>query len=107
MNEDATGLYYDIKMAFETVGFLDEYSGEYATTLAILDEAVSMLDLYNVGDEAFFESIRCAREFMREKFYGEWCGKSEAFAACIGHTYVDCAWKWTFCQSHEKVQRSF
>ncbi len=107
VNEDATGLYYDIKVAFETVGFLDEYSGEYATTLALLDEAVSMLDLYNVGDVAFFESVRRAREFMREKFYGEWCGKSAEVAACIGHTHIDCAWRWTFRQTREKVQRSF
>ena len=26
---------------------------------------------------------------------------------CIGHTHIDCAWKWTLKQTREKVQRSF
>ena len=25
----------------------------------------------------------------------------------IGHTHIDCAWKWTLRQTREKVQRSF
>ena len=104
---DVDGLYYDIKVPFDTIDFLDEGSREYATTLALLDEAVSMLNLYSVGDEAFFESVAKAREFMKAEFYEGVCGKSTEVAACIGHTHIDCAWQWTFKQSREKVQRSF
>ena len=106
-NELLDGLYYDIAVPFETIDFLDEYSREYAVTLALLDEAVSILDLYSVGDEEFFKSAARAREFMKEKFYTEWCKDSREAAACIGHTHIDCAWKWTFRQTREKVQRSF
>lgn len=105
--EEVDGLYYDIKVPFETIDFLDEDSREYATTLAVLDKAVSMLDLYNVGDEAFFNSIIRAREFIKTEFYENSCGNSSEVAVCIGHTHIDCAWKWTFKQSREKAQRSF
>lgn len=106
-NDDVNGLYYDIAVPFETVNFLDEYSREYSVTLALLDEAVSILDLYQVGNKAFFESVKQAREFMKTEFYGKWCGESREVVSCIGHTHIDCAWKWTFKQSREKVQRSF
>ena len=55
-NELIDGLYYDIAVPFETIDFLDENSREYSVTLALLDEAVSMLELYNVGDGEFFKS---------------------------------------------------
>ncbi len=105
--DDVEALYYDIKVPFETIDFLDENSREYACTLDILDRAVSMLDLYSEGDEAFFASVGKARDFLQAEFYGEYCGSSKESVACIGHTHIDCAWRWTFRQSREKVQRSF
>ena len=105
--DEVVGLYYDIKVPFDTTDFLDENSREYADILAVLDGAISLLDLYNVGDEAFYESVSKAREFMKKEFYEGLCGNNTEVTACIGHTHIDCAWKWTFKQSREKVQRSF
>ena len=104
---DAEALYYDLKIPFDTLDFLDEYSGEYAETLKHLDRAVSLLDLYELGSEEYYASIADARAYMEEEFYGKYCKKQSATVACIGHTHIDCAWLWTLAQTREKVQRSF
>ena len=100
-------LCYDIAAPLEATDFLDENSREYAVILAHLDEAVSMLDLFDVGSEAFLASVDRARAYLADEFYGKACEASRELVACIGHTHIDCAWKWTFRQSREKVQRSF
>lgn len=107
VNEEVEGLYYDVAVPFESIDFLDEHSAEYAMTLTLLDEAMSMLSLYDVGGEEFLESVKKAREFMKTEFYGKWCKGGTELCSCIGHTHIDCAWKWTFAQTREKVQRSF
>ena len=72
-----------------------------------LDEAVSMLDLYDLGSESFFTSVDAARRYLANAFYGKGEDRDGTRVACIGHTHIDCAWRWTFRQSREKVQRSF
>ena len=104
---DAEALYYDLKIPFDTLDFLDEYSGEYAETLKHLEKAVSLLDLYEFRSEEYYASIASARAYLEKEFYGKYCRKQGATVACIGHTHIDCAWLWTLAQTREKVQRSF
>ena len=100
-------LYYDIKVPLDTLEFLDPNSREYAQTLAHLDRAVSMLDLFEVGSPVFFASVRAAQTYMTEEFYGNYCHEQPTTVLCVGHTHIDCAWLWTLQQTGEKVQRSF
>jgi len=104
---DVEGLWYDIKVPLDALGFMKEHSREYAEILAHLDRAVSMLSLYDVQSEDFHASVIRAREYMREEFYGKYCKAQDSTTVCIGHTHIDCAWKWTLLQTREKVQRSF
>ena len=104
---DVEGLYYDIKIPFETISYMKDYSREYAEILSYLHKAVSMLELYEVGSKEFYESVKRARAFMKKQFYGAYCKKQDSTTVCIGHTHIDCAWKWTLLQTREKVQRSF
>ena len=107
INPDVEALYYDIKLPLDTLKFLDPNSRDYAMTLSHLDNVVSMLDLYELGSETFFASVKRARTYMTEEFYGKYCHEQTTNVLCVGHTHIDCAWKWTLKQTREKVQRSF
>ncbi len=107
VNTACRELYYDILVPFETLEFTDKNSLEYAEILAHLDRAVSLLDLYELGSEAFHRSCAKASRYMTEAFYGSYCTPKNAHVTAIGHTHIDCAWLWTLRQTREKVQRSF
>lgn len=107
VNPEAEALYYDIKLPLDTLKFLDPNSRDYAMTLSHLDRAISMLDLYELGSKDFFASVKRARAYMTEEFYGKYCHEQPASVLCVGHTHIDCAWLWTLRQTREKVQRSF
>ena len=107
VNVDVEHLWYDIDVPFQTLEFLDENSREYAMTLYHLDAALSLLDLFELGSPAFFASIARAQAYMDEEFYGKYCHEQPTTTLCVGHTHIDCAWKWTLQQTREKVQRSF
>lgn len=104
---DVEALYYDVKVPLDSLSFMKEYSREYAEILAHLDRAVSMLSLYDTDSDEFYTSVLSAREYMQTEFYRKYCKEQECTTVCIGHTHIDCAWKWTLLQTREKVQRSF
>ncbi len=102
---EATALYYDILYPLQMLGYLNAESGEYAGILRYLYEAVSMLDF--LDDESFRATLPAARAFMTEEFYGKYCTEQKSTVICVGHTHIDCAYRWTIKQTREKVQRSF
>ena len=107
LDRDADGLYYDIFYPFRMLDYLDPDSSEYAHIEHFLYHTVSMLRLYDIGSEEYSESLRMAREYLQTEFYGKYCREQIVKCICIGHTHIDCAWKWTLKQTREKVQRSF
>ena len=107
LNVDVDGLIYDLRYPFEMLEYLNGESTEYARIVDYLWQAVSMLDLFDMDSEDFFTSVRRARTFLKEAFYEGYCGTQSATTVGIGHTHIDCAWKWTLRQTREKVQRSF
>lgn len=106
---DVEKFLYDIRVPFDSLSYLEEYSNEYQNILKYLDQAVSLLNLYEVPSQEFYDSVACASRFMDEEFYGNFCGQrpDAPKTVCIGHTHIDCAWLWTLKQTREKVQRSF
>ena len=100
-------LWYDIRVPFESLGYLEPDSGAYAAILERLTAAVDLLDLYALGSPEFFASVARASDWMDREFYGSFCRPSPVTVQCIGHTHIDCAWLWTLRQTREKVQRSF
>ena len=107
LDVDVDKLYYDILYARQMLDFLNPESGEYATVLYHLNQAVTMLDLFDLSSEAFVESVRRASEYLHTEFYGKYCSEQKTSTVCIGHTHIDCAWRWTLRQTKEKAQRSF
>lgn len=107
VNLSAFDLYFDIRVPFEMLDYLDVHSLEYSEIVRMLNQTVSMLDLFEIGSREYFDSVESARAHIRKVFYEDYCCKQSATTVCIGHTHIDCAWKWTLKQTREKVQRSF
>ncbi len=105
--DEVDGLWYDLKVPFDMLSYLDENSKEYMEILSYLYFAVSKLDMLLPGNADFLASVTRARKYLEEEFYGKYCSPSSPKTVCIGHTHIDCAWKWTLRQTREKVQRSF
>lgn len=104
---DAEGLYFDIKYPLDMLEYLGVESVEYSRIVDYLWRAVSLLKLYDIGSNEFLASLKAAREFLAEEFYGKYCAPQSSTTIGIGHTHIDCAWLWTLKQTREKVQRSF
>ncbi len=107
VHETAEQLCYDIKVPLDMLNYLDENSREYAGIVKHLYEAVSLLDMYDVGNEDYYKSLEAAKEYLDTEFYGKYCHPQDTTTVAIGHTHIDCAWLWTLKQTKEKVQRSF
>ena len=107
LDADVDGLYYDLLYPFQMLGFLGDESSEFVCIKDHLYRALGLLDLFDLESEAFLASVKRARAYMETEFYGKYCHEQDATTVCIGHTHIDCAWKWTLKQTREKVQRSF
>ena len=60
VNEDVRALYYDINVVHDAIQLIDENTQEYMEMLTFIDRALSLLDLYDVGSEEYFASVKTA-----------------------------------------------
>jgi len=65
-----------------------------------------MLDFREIYSKEFYESVKCANEYLKDKFYSKINYDSPVVSA-VGHTHIDIAWLWTISQTKEKAVRSF
>lgn len=107
LDTEVDGLYYDLLYPFQMLDFLPDESTEFELIKDHLYRALGKLDLFDPDSEEFHASVLRARRYMEEEFYEKFCHEQDTTAVCIGHTHIDCAWKWTLMQTREKVQRSF
>ena len=104
VDEDVKDLYYDLLSPWETA---HNYSHDDMARIDIiksLNTAVNMLELNTIDDAVFHDSVRKAREYLKENIYGADMG---VVTSAIGHTHIDTAWLWRLCQTREKAARSF
>ena len=107
LDTDVDGLYYDLFYPIYMLDYLAPESAEYGHIENFLYKTVSMLELYEIGSDEFLDSVRKARAYLKAELYENYCREQTEKCVCIGHTHIDCAWKWTLKQTREKVQRSF
>ena len=107
IDEEAEGLYYDLRVPLDASACMEPGCAEYWQILRHLSTAVDMVDLRSPGSAAFYESVRAARKYLKEEFYGKVCGGLAPTVYTVGHTHIDVAWLWTLAQTEEKAQRSF
>ena len=99
-------LYWDLLVPMEVADQLDVNDTHRIDILEYLNNALSLVDFRLTNSEAT-ASLQAAIEYMRDEFYGRFCGKYEATVTCVGHTHIDTAWLWTLEQTRKKVCRSF
>ena len=108
LNEAVEQLYYDLKVPLDCCALLDKQSQEYISMMAAMNKAVNVLDLRQIGSEAFLQSVKAARAVLSEELYGKLCTPDgKPIVNCIGHTHIDVEWLWHRDQTREKIQRSF
>ena len=106
VDTETEGLYYDMSVPMDIAKYLETDSLEYAELCRILNEACQLLRFSENGD-GYMQSVQKARRYLAETLYNkQWHGEDPKIA-CIGHTHIDIAWKWTVAQAREKAQRSF
>lgn len=101
------GLYYDIKIPYDTLNVLDESSYDYIKIRNIVDKALLKLDLREFFSPEYYKSIDEVRSTLKAELYDKECDGFKPTVNCIGHTHIDVAWLWTVAQTREKAQRSF
>ncbi len=100
-------LYYDLKVPYGVMEYLDSDSKEYNDIMYRLNEAITLINWIDPNSDEFHSSVAAANKYMDEEFYGKFCSETPVTASCIGHTHIDVAWQWTLDQTREKVQRTF
>ncbi len=100
-------LYFNLQVPVWVCEKLDKEDKKRIDMLAVLNEAINILDLRKPFSKEFNETVNKANEYLRTEFYEKLCGHDETIATCVGHTHIDVAWHWTVAQTREKVARSF
>lgn len=106
-NLDIEKLFYDIKVPYDAAMCFDDDDYNHIKTIKHLEAACNIIDSREPLSDKYFESIKKAREYLKNEYYGKECGGVDAVVSYVGHTHIDVAWLWTLDQTKEKVQRSF
>ena len=106
-NQDVKKLLCDVSVPCDALEFLSDNSYEYHNIIAIMERAVTKLNMLKLPSEEFYESVKVADEYLQREFYSKFCKDQDIRTLCIGHTHIDIAWLWTLEQTREKAQRSF
>ena len=100
-------LYYDLRVPFDAAKCFNEDDYSHIITIKHLEAACNLLDFRAPKSKEFYNSIKAARDYLKEEYFTKECGCSKAVVNMIGHTHIDVAWQWTLAQTREKVQRTF
>lgn len=99
-------LYYDLLAPLQVMDYSKEDTREYAETLRLVNESISLVDLREPYSESYEKSVEAAKRYIRENLYGKVSGDYGTVVG-IGHTHIDIAWLWRYKQTREKAVRSF
>lgn len=102
----AQAAYYDLKAPFETACRLRDDDDRRTRLLQSLCRAADLLDLRNIGPEAWADSLHRVRELLAAEVLGR-PDPDAPQVYSVGHTHIDVAWKWPVRQTREKALRSF
>ncbi len=107
IDKDVEGLYWDLQVPLLAFPRMEADSRSRMDLERVMNDAINLLDLRTPHSEAFAQSVKACREYLKKHLYEELAGHDEVIATCIGHTHIDVAWWWTVAQTREKTARSF
>ena len=106
LSKETDSLYYTAKNMVEAFGVLSKDTTIYYNLQNILERAFEKLDWSQPGNDAFYESVKSADDYIHEEI-GKLPNDSPIHVTVIGHTHIDVAWLWTLKHTREKSARSF
>lgn len=101
--EDA---YYDFLVAHESAASLQDPLVQEAILLAIRD-ALAEVDFRDKSSPAFRDSLRAARQVLKEKLDAIDFGRCPGTIFFAGHSHIDVAWLWPLRETMRKVGRTY
>jgi alpha-mannosidase len=105
-DEAADDLYYTSLAIVGSIKLMDENRPEREDLLGLLDRAFVTIDWTYPRSDAFYESLACARDLLKEGL--ALLPKHHSVnVTCVGHTHIDVAWLWRIKHTREKAARSF
>jgi alpha-mannosidase len=107
MNADAWEFYWDARVLMDVVEYLPEADTTRRRLFKALFAAVCMVDLQHKGEEAYWESLRRARAFLKAKRAAFPAGTETGALVLVGHSHIDTAWLWPLRETRRKVGRTF
>ncbi|WP_172253395.1 alpha-mannosidase [Saccharibacillus deserti] len=106
LDEAADDYYYTLLAVSETVAVLAENLPERSQLLKAADRSLLRIDWNAPGSDAFYESLREARDELSGAIDGMEKHSAVEITA-VGHTHIDVAWLWRLKHTREKTARSF
>ncbi|GGO00588.1 alpha-mannosidase [Saccharibacillus kuerlensis] len=106
LDEPADDYYHTLLAVSETVEVLDPNLPERSQLLKAADRSLLLIDWSSPGSDAFYESLREARDSLSNAI-DRMDKHSAVEITAIGHTHIDVAWLWRLKHTREKTARSF
>ncbi len=106
-DEDVIGLYYKIKVLYETSLCHTPVEKVYQDIKTHVTGAINLVDMRCGYCESFVDSIKEADKYLENEFFKKYAHHEKSSVITIGHTHIDVAYLWTLAQTREKVLRSF
>ncbi len=107
LDRETEQYYYDISVPYQVARLLPDSDSAYLSIIHAVNESLNLLDLRKEYSEEYYESLKKARQYMKEEFYDKYSGNSKETVYCVGHTHIDVAWLWTLAVTEDKAVRSF
>lgn len=106
--DDATDrLFYTTRAILQTLQVLGANDPFRSRLLGQVDLAYQRIDWCEPGDEAFYQSLAVAADFLDEAYPQIDKSQHPVTVHCVGHTHIDLAFLWQLKHTREKCARSF
>jgi len=107
LHPEAWEVYWDILVPLRVCRELDSNYAPARQLFEVLAKAVRMVDLQQVGTDAYYASCAKASRFLKEalKPFAQSYGMGKL--TLVGHSHIDTAWLWPLRETRRKVGRTF
>lgn len=107
LNTEAWDVYWDILVPLKVYKELDTNFAPARQLFDVLSKAVRMVDLQQVGTEAYYASCAKASRYLKKELKRFEHSYGMGTLALVGHSHIDTAWLWPLRETRRKVGRTF
>ena len=107
MNGDAWEFFWDARVLMDVVEHLPAEDTTRRRLFKALFAAVRLVDLGHKDTDAYWDSLRRARAFLKAKVAAFPMDAGAGNLVLIGHSHIDTAWLWPLRETRRKVGRTF